>query len=88
VIFSKLEDGLLGVLEETIKRQAKQVVNKLIFVQMSLVHSMDRTKQNLPSIFGSQLEFDTAKSVERSLYTTLTSNIASEENVGELVSSN
>lgn len=88
MIFSKLEDGLLGVLEETIKRQAKQVVNKLIFVQMSLVHSMDRTKQNLPSIFGSQLEFDTAKSVERSLYTTLTSNIASEENVGELVSSN
>jgi len=49
---------------------------------------MDRTKQNLPNIFGSQLEFDTAKSVERSLYTTLTADIASEENVGELVSSN
>ena len=87
-IFSKFEDGLLRVLEETIKRQAKQVVNKLIFLQMSLVHSMDRTKQNLPSIFGRQLEFDTAKSVERSLHTTLTSEIASEENVGVLVTSN
>jgi len=49
---------------------------------------MDRTKQNLPNIFGSQLEFDTAKSVERSLYTTLTADIASEENIGELVSFN
>ena len=87
-IFSKFEDGLLAVLEETIKRQAKQVVNKLIFLQMSLLHSMDRAKQNLPGVFGSQLEFDTAKSVERSLYTTLTSEIASEKNVGVLVTSN
>lgn len=86
--FSKFEDGLLAALEETIKRQAKQVVNKLIFLQMSLVHSMDRAKQNLPSIFGSQLEFDTAKSVERSLYTSLISDIASEENVLVLVTSN
>ena len=87
-IFSKFEDGLVGVLEETIKRQAKQVVNKLIFLQMNLVHSMDRTKKSLPNIFGGQLDFDTAKSVERSLYTTLSSDIASEENVGALVSSN
>ena len=64
------------------------MVNKLIFLQMNLVHSMDRTKKSLPNIFGSQLDFDTAKRVERSLYTPLSSDIASEENVGVLVSSN
>ena len=86
--FSKFEDGLLGGLEETIKRQAKQVVNRLIFLQMGLVHSMARAKQNLPGVFGSQLEFDTAKSLERSLYTTLTSDIANEEHISVLVTSN
>ena len=84
-LFSKFEDGLLGILEDTIKRETKQVVSKLIFLQMSLVAAMDRTKQVLPSIFGSPLEFDTAKSVEKSLHTTLTETIASEEKIEMLV---
>lgn len=87
-IFSKFEDGLLSILEETVKRQAQQVVSKLIFLQMSLVHAMNRTKQSLPHRFGSPLEFDTTKSVEKSLFTMLTSEIASEEQIGKLVNCN
>ena len=83
-LFSKFEDGLLGNLEETVKRETKQVVSKLIFLQMSVVKAMDTTKQALPRVFG-PLEFDTAKSVEKSLYTTLIETIASEEKIGMLV---
>ncbi|KAJ7365791.1 hypothetical protein OS493_002510 [Desmophyllum pertusum] len=87
-IFGKFEDSLLNILEETVKRQAQQVVSKLIFLQMSLVHAMNRTEQSLPHIFGSPLEFDTAKSVEKSLFTTLTAAIASEDKIGMLVNCN
>jgi len=73
--FSKFEDGLLDVLEETVKRKAKQVVNKLILVQMNLVRAMGRTRQDLLHKLVSPLEFDTAKSVEKSLYDSLTSTI-------------
>ncbi len=87
-LFSKFEDGLLGILEDTIKRQTKQVVGELIFLQMSLVHAMGRSRQALSRMFGSPLEFDTAKSVEKSLHTTLTETIASEEKIGMLVNCN
>ena len=87
-LFSRFEQGLLVVLEETIKRQAKQVVNKLIFLQTSLVRAMGRTRQVLPHMFGSPLEFDTAKSVEKSLYDSLTSTIVSEEKIGLVVNCN
>ncbi|KAL9986915.1 hypothetical protein ACROYT_G001129 [Oculina patagonica] len=84
-LFSKFEDGLLGILEETIKRQTKQVVGKLVFLQMSLVQAMGRSREALPRMFGSPLEFDTAKSVEKSLHATLTETVASEEKIGMLV---
>ena len=84
-LFSKFEDGLLGILEDTVKRQTKQVVSKLVFLQMSLVKAMGRSGQTLPRMFGSPLEFDTAKSIEKSLYTTLTETITSEEKLGMLV---
>jgi len=84
-LFSKFEEGLLSVLEETVKRQAKQVVSKLIFLQTSLVRAMGRTRRVLPHMLGSPLEFDTAKSVEKSLYDSLTSTIGSEENIGRVV---
>ena len=87
-LFSKFEDGLLSLLEETVKSQAKQVVNKLIFLQMSLVHAMGRTRQVLPRMLGSPLEFDTAKSVEKSLYVALASTIGSDENIGMVVNCN
>ena len=87
-LFNKFEDGLLGVLEETIKRETKQVVSKLVFLQMALVQAMGRSRQTLPRMIGSPLEFDTAKSAEKSLYTTLTEAIASEEKIGTLVNCN
>ena len=87
-LFSKFEEGLLGVLEETVKRQAKQVVNKLIFLQTNLVHAMGRRRQVLLHKLGSPLEFDTAKSVEKSLYISLTSTIGSEEKIGMVVNCN
>ena len=87
-LFSKFKEGLLGVLEETVKRQAKQVVNKLIFLQTSLVRAMGRTRQVLPDMLGSPLEFDTAKGVAKSLYDSLTSTIGSEEKIGMVVNCN
>ena len=87
-LFSKFEQGLLGVLEETVKRQAKQVVNKLIFLQTSLVRAMGRTRQVLLGMFGSPSEFDTTKGVAKSLYDSLTSTIGSEEKIGMVVNCN
>ena len=87
-LFSKFEEGLLSILEESVKRQAKQVVNKLIFLQTSLIHAMGRTRQVLLHKFGSPLEFDTAKSVEKSLYDSLTSTIGNEEKIGMMVNCN
>ena len=87
-LFSKFEEGLLCILEETAKRQAKQVVNKLVFLQTSLIHAMGRTRQVLPRMLGNPLEFDTAKSVEKSLYDSLTSTIGSEEKIGMVVNCN
>ena len=87
-LFSKFEEGLSTVLEETVKMQTKQVVNKLVFLQRSLVHAMGRTRQVLPRMLGSPLEFDTAKSIEKSLYDSLTATIGSEEKIGMVVNCN
>ena len=87
-LFSKFEEGLSTVLEETVKMQTKQVVNKLVFLQRSLIHAMGRTRQALPHMLGSPLEFDTAKSVEKSLYDSLTATIGSEEKIGMVVNCN
>ena len=87
-LFSKFEEGLSTVLEETVKRQANQVVNKLVFLQRSLVHAMGRTRQVLPHMLGIPLEFDTAKGVEKSLYDSLTATIGSEEKIEMVVNCN
>jgi len=87
-LFSKFVDGLLSLLEDTAKRQAKQVVNKLIFLQTSIVHAMGRTRHVLPRMLGSPLEFDTAKCVEKCLYDSLASTIGSEEKIGMVVNRN
>ena len=87
-LFSQFVDGLLSLLEETVKRQAKQVVNKLIFLQTSIVHAMGRTRHVFPRMIGNPLEFDTAKSVEKCLYDSLTSTIGSEEKIGMVVNCN
>ena len=85
-LFSKFEEGLFGVLEETVKRQAKQVAKKLIFVQTNLVHAMGSKRQDLLHKLESPLEFDTAKSVEKSLHDSLTSTIA--KKIGMVVKCN
>lgn len=87
-LFNKFEEGLSTVLEETVKRQANQVVNKLVFLQRSLVHAMGRTRQVLPHMLGIPLEFDTAKGVEKSLYDSLTATIGSEEKIEMVVNYN
>lgn len=87
--FSKFQDGLLAILDQTVKLQAKQAVSKLIFLQMSIVQAMGRTKQDLPhKLFGSSLEFDTAKSIGKSLHETLISAIANKDKIGMLVNCN
>ena len=87
--FSKFEGGLLAALDETVKLQSKQAVDKLILLQMNIVHAMGRTRRELPNaLFGSSLEFDTAKSIGKSLHETLISAIANEEKIGMLINCN
>jgi len=88
--FSRFEEGLLAILDETVKRQAKQAVSKLILLQMSIVQAMGRTRQDLSHgrLFGSSLEFDKAKSIGNSIHETLISAIASEKKIGMLVNCN
>ena len=88
--FGRFEEGLLAILDETVKRQAKQAVSKLILLQMSIVQAMGRTRQDLSHgrLFGSSLEFDTAKSIGNSIHETLISAIASEKKIGMLVNCN
>ena len=87
--FSKFEAGLLTILDGTVKLQAKQVVNKLILLQMSIVQAMTRTRRDLPgTLLGSSLEFDTAKSIGKSLHETLVSAIANKDKLGMLVNCN
>ena len=75
--FSKFEGGLLAALDETVKLQSKQAVGKLILLQMNVVHAMGRTRwELLKGLSGSALEFDTAKSIGKSLHETLISAIA------------
>ena len=84
--FSKFEGGLLTALDETVKLQSKQAVGKLIQLQMNIVHAMGRTRCELRKVpFGSPLEFDTAKSIGKSLHETLISAIASERKIGMLI---
>jgi len=85
-LFSKFQEGMFGVLEETVKRQAKEVVDKLIIVQTNLVHAMGRKRQDLLHKFESPLEFDTAKSVGKSLYDSMTSTIG--KKIGMVVNCN
>ena len=88
--FSRFEEGLLAILDETVKRQAKQAVSKLILLQMSIVQAMGRTRQDVSHgrLFGSSLEFDRAKSIGNSIHGTLLSAIASEKKIGMLVKCN
>lgn len=87
--FSRFEDGLLAVLDETVKFQTRQAVGKLILLQMSIVHAMGRIRQSLPrTLLGSSLDFDMAKSVGKSLHETLTNTIASQKKIGMLINCN
>ena len=88
--FSRFEGGLLAALDETVKLQSKQAVNKLIQLQMNIVHAMGRTRRELPNaLFGSSLvEFDTAKSIGKSLHETLISAVANEKKIGMLINCN
>ena len=70
--FARFEEGLLAILDETVKLQAKQVVSKLILLQMTLVQAMKRTRQALTgTLFGSSLDYDAAKSIRKSLHSAL-----------------
>ena len=87
--FSKFEGGLLAALDETVKLQSKEAVGKLILLQMNVVHAMGRTRCKLPkALFGTSLEFDTAKSIGKSLHETLISAIANERKIGMLINCN
>ena len=87
--FRKFEGGLLAALDETVKLQSKQAVGMLILLQMNIVHAMGRTRWELPkALFGSSLEFDTAKSIGKSLHETLISAIANERKIGMLIKCN
>lgn len=87
--FSKFEGGLLAALDETVKLQSKQAVGKLILLQMNIVHAMGQTRWELPkALFGSSLEFDTAKSIGKSLHETLILAIANEGKIGMLIKRN
>ena len=75
--FARFEEGLLAILDETVKLQAKQVVSKLILLQMALVQAMKRTRQTLTgTLFGSSLDYDAAKSIGKSLHSALMSAVA------------
>jgi len=75
--FARFEEGLLAILDETVKLQAKQVVSKLILLQMALVQAMKRTRQTLTgALFGSSLDYDAAKSIGKSLHSALMSAVA------------
>lgn len=75
--FARFEEGLLAILDETVKLQAKQVVSKLILLQMALVQAMKRTRQTLTgTLFGSSLDYDAAKSIGKSLHRALISAVA------------
>lgn len=85
----RFEEGLLAILEETVKLQAKQVLSKLILLQMGLVQAMKRTKQTLTgTLVGSSLDYDTVKSIGKSLHDTLMSAVANKDKLGMLVNCN
>ena len=87
--FSRFADGLLAVLDETVKLQTRQVVSKLMLLQMSIVRAMGRIRRSLPrTLLGSALEFDMTKSVGKSLHETLTNAIASDMKIGMLINCN
>ena len=83
--FARFEEGLLAILDETIKLQAKQVVNKLILLQMALVQAMKRTRQTLAgTLFGNSLDYDAAKSIGKSLHSALMSAVADKNRLLEM----
>ena len=88
--FSRFKEGLLAVLDETVKMQAKQEVYKLILFQMALAQAAKSKRLTLSwnlGLFGGSLT-DTAKSVGKSLHDTLMSTIANKVKVGMLVNCN
>ena len=88
--FSRFKEGLLAVLDETVKLQAKQEVYKLILFQMALAQAAKSKRLTLSwnlGLFGGSLT-DTAKSVGKSLHDTLMSTIANKVKVGMLVNCN
>ena len=89
--FARFEEGLLAILDETVKLQAKQVVNKLILFQMALVQAIEMKRETLKCtlvLFGSSLDYDTAKSIGKSLHDTLMSAVANKDKLGMLVNCN
>ena len=88
--FSRFKEGLLAVLDETVKLQAKQEVYKLILFQMALAQAAQSKRVTLSwnlGLFGGSL-IDTAKSVGKSLHDTLMSTIANKVKMGMLVNCN
>ena len=89
--FARFEEGLLAMLDETVKLQAKQVVNKLILFQMALVQAIEMKRETLKctlGLFGSSLDYDFAKSIGKSLHDTLMSAVANKDKLGMLVNCN
>ena len=89
--FARFKEGLLAILDETVKLQGKQVVNKLILFQMALVQAAERKRRTLSSkllLFGGSLVYDTAKSIGKSLHDTLMSTVANKVKLEMLVNCN
>ena len=89
--FARFEEGLLAILDKTVKLQAKLVVNKMILFQMALVQAIEMKRETLKCtlvLFGSSLDYDTAKSIGKSLHNTLMFTVANIDKLRMLVNCN